>query len=217
MDEKIHTYEGDAISVRYDVKRCIHFAACVRGLPGVFDSDRRPWIVPNEASDREVAAVVAHCPTGALHAVPANERLAEPRPTTNRITVAADGPLYVRGDLELRDGNDRVVLRDTRMALCRCGASQNKPLCDGSHTKAGFRDPAALGTANLTPADDGHPLSIQASHNGPLLLQGPVTIRSADADAPPVQGTKTALCRCGGSANKPFCDGSHKRIGFTDT
>ena len=106
-----------------------------------------------------------------------------------------------------------VALRDTRMALCRCGASQNKPFCDRSHRKVGFRDDAALRGADSPPvAVGGGLLTIRARPNGPLMVTGPLTIvgtngREAFAES-------TFLCRCGASGNKPYCDGTHKRIGF---
>jgi CDGSH-type Zn-finger protein len=96
--------------------------------------------------------------------------------------------------------------------LCRCGASANKPFCDGSHKAAGFSEAgianrcavAALGAGQVT---------VTALADGPLQADGPLTLVGAD-DCAVYCGDKTWLCRCGASANKPFCDGSHKRIDF---
>jgi CDGSH iron-sulfur domain-containing protein 3 len=57
---------------------------------------------------------------------------------------------------------------------------------------------------------------IRVRNNGPLLVEGPVAIRDAQGNTFPVNSEKPAiaLCRCGQSANKPFCDGSHNRCGF---
>jgi len=208
------SYEGPDIRVTYDAARCIHAAECVRGLPAAFDPERRPWIAPAAAAADEVAAVIHRCPTGAL----AWERLdggpAEVPDATNTVTVSSDGPLYLRGRIEVRDADDRVVSRETRAALCRCGASATKPWCDGSHARAGFRAPSALGTGRPKSgsAPDG-PLAVRLLADGPLLLEGPFTLRAADGDET-AAGVGGALCRCGASGRKPFCDGTHRAIGF---
>jgi CDGSH-type Zn-finger protein len=48
------------------------------------------------------------------------------------------GPLFLRGRIQIRDAEERLIREDTRVALCRCGASENKPFCDGSHRRIGF-------------------------------------------------------------------------------
>jgi hypothetical protein len=104
----------------------------------VFDRDAKPWIRPNAASVDAVAALVARCPTGALHA----ERLdGDPleTPPEPDVCVIPNGPLYIRGQVEVRTLAGALVRADTRMALCRCGASGNKPFCDNSHRAVGFR------------------------------------------------------------------------------
>lgn len=215
MSGKIHEYKGKDITVRYDVKRCIHAAECVRGLPQVFDPDRKPWVEPDAAVADQVAEVITRCPTGALHFEREDGGPSEPVPAENTIDVAADGPLYVKGELEIVDGSGSIVLRDTRVALCRCGASQNKPFCDGRHAEAKFRDAGALAESG-TRAEEfeaGGRLTVNLAPSGPLLLQGSVEICSADGRTS-FYGSKAALCRCGASKRKPFCDGSHKEIGF---
>ena len=132
MKEKLREYRADDIKVTWSQMRCIHFAACVERLPAVFDTDQKPWIQPAKAEPEEVSEAVLRCPTGALHfrrADGANEEVAD----TNTVQVAPDGPLYLRGDIEIHDGKGEILLHDTRVALCRCGASAHGPLCDGSH------------------------------------------------------------------------------------
>jgi len=209
---KLHRYPGAAITVSYDATRCIHSGECTRGLPAVFDSRARPWINADGADADAIAAAVERCPSGALH-VERQDGVAESPPATNTATPTVDGPTYLRGELALMSADGSVALRDTRMALCRCGTSQNKPFCDRSHRNAGFRDDATLRGADSPPAPaGGGPLAIRARPNGPLMLTGPLTIvgtngRSAFAES-------TFLCRCGASGNKPYCDGTHKKIGF---
>jgi len=209
---KLHRYPGAAITVTYDAARCIHSAECTQGLPAVFDSRARPWINPEGAAANAIAAAVHRCPSGALH-VETLDSVAESPSATNTARPTVDGPTYLRGELALMNAEGSVALRNTRMALCRCGASQNKPFCDRSHRKVGFRDDAALRGADSPPvAVGGGLLTIRARPNGPLMVTGPLTIvgtngREAFAES-------TFLCRCGASGNKPYCDGTHKRIGF---
>jgi len=59
-------YTGHAIDVTFDAEVCRHSGNCVRGLPAVFDTKRKPWIEPDAASAEAVAAAVARCPSGAL-------------------------------------------------------------------------------------------------------------------------------------------------------
>ena len=67
MANKIRRYTSADIDVTYDVKRCIHAAECVRGLPAVFDTKKRPWVQPDKANADTVAEVILRCPSGALH------------------------------------------------------------------------------------------------------------------------------------------------------
>jgi CDGSH-type Zn-finger protein len=58
-------------------------------------------------------------------------------------------------------------------------------------------------------------VQIKPMHNGPYIVTGPVTIVDADGNEYDVSGRKSiALCRCGGSTTKPFCDGTHSKAGF---
>jgi len=211
MKEKVYTYENDDVTVTWDQQRCIHAEACVHGLPTVFDPDRRPWIDPDQADADAVEEVVQQCPTGALHMQRGGVD-PETAPEANRIGLFPNGPLLVRGDVELVDSDGEVLLRDTRIALCRCGLSANKPLCDGSHAEA-FEDAGALQAERLSGTADAEGLlRIQTTENGPLLVEGPLTIEAADGAT--CTGRKGALCRCGASGSKPFCDGSHNEVDF---
>lgn len=210
MKSKLLEYKGEQIVVSYDLARCIHAATCVKRLPAVFDIDKKPWVQPDNASADEVAAVVERCPSGALHSSRAESA---PR-VESKVRIAADGPIYVDAQAKLQTLDGEVLLEDTRMALCRCGQSKNKPLCDNAHIDAQFTDEGSLGKA----AGDGQDaaiegeLTITAAPNGPLLLDGGFQIRGADSATH--RAKKAALCRCGLSGNKPYCDGSHATGGF---
>lgn len=121
----VKRYEGQQIEVSYDTARCLHAAECVRGMPAVFDTAKRPWIAPDGGEPDALAAVIRRCPTGALHYRLAEGEPEQPRVPT-RVRLPDDGPLLIDGDIEL-DGK-----RETRAALCRCWASGNQPYCDRS-------------------------------------------------------------------------------------
>ena len=124
-------YDGERIAVTFDAARCLHAAECVRGLPAVFDTKRKPWILPDGASAEEVAEVVRRCPSGALHYEGVAPEEPE-RPT--QLRADPEGPVWARGDLSL--GGEP----ETRAALCRCGATSNAPFCDASGPCTGWRE-----------------------------------------------------------------------------
>jgi len=201
------TYTSDTIAVTFVAPRCLHAEECVRGLPTVFDPQQRPWIQPWQAPADAIAAVIARCPSGALHFTRKDGGAEEVIPDTNKLTVTANGPIYGRANATIK------AQPETRFALCRCGASANKPFCDNSHLTTGF---VADDHVNAHLVDDFRaegPLTIQPLPNGPLLIQGHFEL-SGGAEQTSFQATKAALCRCGHSANKPFCDGTHAKIGF---
>ena len=101
-----------------------------------------------------------------------------------------------------------------RATLCRCGASKSKPFCDGSHHDAHFSASGEppTGKADMLAVRDG-PLAIDPQPDGPLQVRGNLEIISGTGRVV-ARVTSARLCRCGGSANKPFCDGTHAKIGF---
>lgn len=205
MKTKVRTYEGDGIAVDYDAGRCIHVAECVRGLRQVFDPERRPWIDATLAPADAIAEVVRRCPTGALHYRRTDD---EERPAErNEVRAAVDGPLYLSGQIELHLP-EAGRIDETRVALCRCGASRNKPYCDNSHVAAGFHDSATSIPQQLAEGvAERATVAVTFAPDGPVLLDGPLAVCGADASE--AAGVRCALCRCGKSHAKPFCDGSH--------
>jgi uncharacterized Fe-S cluster protein YjdI len=124
-------YWGKSINVTFDASLCLHAAECLRGNPAVFDVHRKPWVLPDEGDPFEVAQIIERCPTGALQYSFTREYLpAEPGDAAPSVVAKSDGPLWLRGDLTLitDDGATRV----TRIALCRCGATNQTPFCDAS-------------------------------------------------------------------------------------
>ncbi|MTI88482.1 MAG: hypothetical protein FH748_10985 [Balneolaceae bacterium] len=216
MEKKVFSYEGNEVEVSWDQKRCIHAEECVHGLPDVFNPDQRPWIQPGEASTDELTDVIERCPTGALQYELKNSEENEEPPEQNVITIEKDGPIYIHGNVVIHDMDDNVVLKDTRVAMCRCGASENKPLCDNSHIEAGFEADTSYNVERLRtqPVEGkGGELSIKLFDNAPFLVQGNYDLVGEDTGSETCS-KKMSFCRCGGSNTKPFCDGTHKKIGF---
>ena len=212
--ERAIDYPGARAKVTWHGKLCIHIGECGRAKGDLFVAGRKPWCQPDLASDDEVKEVVLRCPSGALSVSYADGSYQETADAENTVHVTYNGPLFVRGDLDIKGTDQDVPGLRFRAALCRCGQSKNKPFCDNSHDKAGFRDYGAVGETGDNAAESGGPLTITPAQDGPLLLSGSVRILNGSGRHA-WQGTKVALCRCGASNNKPFCDGQHKKIGFT--
>lgn len=205
-------YEGSVVDITYSAKRCIHAEECVQRLAAVFDNKRRPWILPDAAAGDSIAQVVEQCPSGALHYARKDGGASEAVPTTNTLHVWHDGPLQITGDLQII-GATVAMQGETRVTLCRCGASQHKPFCDNTHKQTGFDGTTQPATTTVLPNTEGGTLTITVNPSGSLKVEGGLTIYD-EHGAVLFSGDKTWLCRCGGSSNKPFCDGTHKRNGF---
>ena len=130
-------YRSETIAVYWNPRLCIHSGNCMSGLPQVFQRSGRPWIKVDGASASEIAETVSRCPSGALHFERLDDGPRELAAEETTIEPQPNGPLYVRGRLRVIT-SDGTIREDTRMALCRCGHSNNKPFCDGSHEAAGF-------------------------------------------------------------------------------
>lgn len=131
-------YEAEGISIRWQPQYCIHAGECFRGSPAVFDPKRRPWVIADASTADEIAQTVLRCPTGALHFTRKDDGAQE---DIGEVTISPqkNGPLYVRGHVKIQARDGTVIREDTRIALCRCGHSENKPFCDNSHVVTGFR------------------------------------------------------------------------------
>ena len=205
-------YRGKAIDVSYDIRRCIHAAECTRGLPATFNRQMIPWIEPDKSPAADVADVIMRCPSGSLRFERKDAGLPEPIPGTNTITLVPDGPLYVRGDVTIISPQGEMLHQDTRVSLCRCGNSNNKPFCDNSHIASGFiSGKSKVGSRAETGTGD--TLQITPTESGPYQLLGNVKIIDAD-DGSVFSGRMIRLCRCGDSSEMPFCDNSHLHNGF---
>lgn len=133
------TYETDEVTIYWDSSRCIHTGFCLRALPEVFDTDQRPWVQPEGHAGESIVGAIEQCPTGALKYEWKDGRTQESSEVV-RVVPAPNGPLFVRGPISVETRNGEVLAQEDRVALCRCGASQNQPFCDLSHKRVGFRD-----------------------------------------------------------------------------
>jgi len=202
--------EGEKLTLIYEGKKCIHARFCVTGAPNVFLANvKGPWINP-DAMDVDRLVEISHaCPSGAIRYKRKDGKQDEAPPPVNLIGIREAGPYAVHADMRL-DGQAAGF----RATLCRCGASKNKPFCDSSHHDIGFSATGEppTGKADMLPVRDGT-LAIVPELDGPLQVRGNLEIISGTGRVV-ARVTNAKLCRCGGSANKPFCDGTHARIGF---
>jgi len=205
-------FPGEEIDVRWDGRLCIHVGECGKAKGDLFVGGREPWCLPDAVTKAEVREVVERCPSGALTY---RDRSGEPEspPTENRLMIASDGPYYLTGDIQIENAPDDMPGVRTRAAICRCGASKNKPFCDGSHEGAGFRDGGAVGDRGRGLQSTGGPVVVRSIKDGPVQVEGKLTIHAGSGRVA-WQGENVFLCRCGASKNKPFCDGSHAAAGF---
>jgi len=211
LKDGVEEVESERLTLLYEGKRCIHSRYCVTWGPKVFLANvEGPWIHP-EAMDAERVAEIAHlCPSGAIRYRRKDGRPDEVAPPVNLVAVREAGPYAFRGDLLLR-GQPAGY----RATLCRCGASKNKPFCDSSHHDVSFDatgEPKTGDQTAMLAVRDG-PLAIEPQINGPLEVTGNLEITSGTGRMV-ARVTRVRLCRCGASGNKPFCDGSHARVGF---
>jgi uncharacterized Fe-S cluster protein YjdI len=140
MMEKRVYYKSDKMTVSFAPKICIHAAECVKGLPSVFDTSKKPWVNVPGANPDEIIEVINMCPSGALkyELIDFEQTNKELEMEKTKITVMPNGPIMVEGNLEVKKMNGEELKQADKIFLCRCGHSSNKPFCDGSHKKEGF-------------------------------------------------------------------------------
>lgn len=141
-------YTNGEVTIAWRPRLCNHSMICFEGLPEVFDPDRRPWINPWAADTQTIIHKVKECPSGALSyfmndgSTPDSLPVASDAPgPAAEITfeVLPDGPMLVRGQITILDAGGNRVRKGPVTAFCRCGATNNKPFCDGAHKKIGFK------------------------------------------------------------------------------
>jgi CDGSH-type Zn-finger protein len=143
IKDKRRDYAGKKIVVHDNRKICSHAAECVKNLPSVFRLNSRPWINPEGSNVNDLIDTIRKCPSGALsYSIDGVEHRDPVEHRDATITVLKNGPYHITGGIELI-GDDIQFgegASKEHYTLCRCGASENKPFCDGQHNKINFKD-----------------------------------------------------------------------------
>ncbi|MBL0126169.1 MAG: (4Fe-4S)-binding protein [Flavobacteriales bacterium] len=142
---KEHTYTNGEVTIVWKPDVCTHSRKCWTGLGAVFQPGKKPWIKPEGATTEAIVAQIKQCPSGAL-SFRMNHGEAEPERETTTTVAAVElmpnGPLMVKDRCTVQHSDGRTEERTRTTAFCRCGASANKPYCDGTHRTNGFTDAA---------------------------------------------------------------------------
>jgi uncharacterized Fe-S cluster protein YjdI len=136
---KTKEYSNGEVTIVWKSDACIHSAICVNGLGDVFQPKEKPWIKINAASTAALVKQVKACPSGALSYYMNGENNKAAESLDTKVEVLEDGPLLVYGTLKVTHKDGREETKNKTTAFCRCGASHNKPYCDGTHVKDGFK------------------------------------------------------------------------------
>ena len=136
---KVKEYSNGEVTVVWQAEKCIHSGICVKNSPQVFQPKDKPWVKIDTTSTNEIVNTVKKCPSGALSFYMNNETDKTSESLETKIEVLENGPLLVYGTLKITDEDGNEETKNKTTAFCRCGASQNKPYCDGAHVKEDFR------------------------------------------------------------------------------
>lgn len=146
MKDITKKYSNKDITIVWKPSTCIHSTLCwkgEKGLKSVFNPMEKPWIKPEGASTDQIVERIKGCPSGALSFY-YNDEMPEEKTTEpakeHMIEVLPHGPLLVHGNVHVKHKDSSISLKTEVTAFCRCGASGNKPYCDGSHITTGFND-----------------------------------------------------------------------------
>jgi uncharacterized Fe-S cluster protein YjdI len=134
-------YTNEEVTIVWKPNMCIHSKICWTDLREVFDPFVKPWIKPEGAETERIIAQVKKCPSGALSYYMNRDAEGE-TVTVDAETIVEptkDGPLLIYGNVTIKDSKGTLTKKANVTAFCRCGASNNKPFCDGSHKKIEFK------------------------------------------------------------------------------
>ncbi len=144
MKEIVNKYSNNEITVFWKPDVCIHSTNCWKASLKIFNPKRKPWIDMNAGTTEEIIKIVNNCPSGALsykREKKMSEQKAQPAQSSQSQTtvqVNKGGPYLVKGKFVFVGTDGKEEVKEGSIALCRCGASTNKPFCDGNHRKIGF-------------------------------------------------------------------------------
>jgi CDGSH-type Zn-finger protein len=140
--DKRKNYVGKEITIHDNRRICSHAQECVNNLSSVFKLNSRPWINPDSARTAEIIDTIRKCPSGALSYSINDIEYRDPNERKPMMTVSKNGPYLIAGGIDLIGDNIQWAEGASKehYTLCRCGASSNKPLCDGMHRTVNFKD-----------------------------------------------------------------------------
>lgn len=141
--ELVKKYSEGDLTVIWKPGLCIHSENCWRNLPDVFKPKDKPWIQLSGCDKARVIAQVNACPSGALsyatHTEISGSDVQNIEDDQVRVEIIADGPLAIHSNCSVSHPNGTIEQKSNKVFFCRCGGSENKPYCDGSHRKLGFK------------------------------------------------------------------------------
>lgn len=137
-------YSNGEITVIWKPDLCVHSGVCVKNSPDVFRPKEKPWVKIEAETSNRIMRTVEKCPSGALSYHIEKETVNPPdhrreKPRDAKIELMKNGPLIVYGNIEIKDSDGSLKTSSGTTAFCRCGASKDKPFCDGSHGNVNFR------------------------------------------------------------------------------
>ncbi len=138
IPDKVLSYKGEKIIINDNRGICSHDGSCFHELPRVFRKKQQfRWIWPDNSDPERIEATIRQCPSGALSWTRDGVTVTDWE-TEMYIRIRKDGPLEVKGGIQLEDDQESVPQTADHYTLCRCGESLNKPFCDGHHLIIGF-------------------------------------------------------------------------------
>ena len=143
IKNKRRDYVGKEITIHDNRKICSHAKECVNNLPSVFKLGSKPWIDSDGSKMQDIINTVRKCPSGALSYSIDGIEYRDPKEHRDPIlTVLKNGPYYITGGIDLIGENIEFGEGASKehYTLCRCGTSENKPFCDGTHRTINFKD-----------------------------------------------------------------------------
>jgi len=172
--------------------------------PAQAEPEKEAPSAPPKAEVREDESTAEKALDRWFHEERGGKRVPKRLEIPNEALVESGGPLRLKGNITLinEEGNVRHV---NQVALCRCGASKSKPLCDDQHLDIEFFDPGNIDRASdWAEVNRPQTVTVRAIKDGPLRFRGYLKIFNRKGQQ--YISTRGDLCRCGKSTKKPFCD-----------
>jgi len=137
--KKTKEYTNGEITIVWEPAICAHSEVCINCLPEVYNPYGKPWITIEKATTEQLKEQLDKCPSGALSYYMNTDDTKTEAVEETKINVMPHGPLIITGNIEVTDGHGNIETKSKKTSFCRCGASANKPYCDGTHKKIEFK------------------------------------------------------------------------------